>query len=124
MPGRIEVDTPVAVGDAGLLLSLRRAQRQHGLLDRVDVVDRHVDVELLRHLRVGPGRCHVAGGELERQLPAGVGEVDPVVPASVATRCRRCPSACRPVANGNPEVFRVQPLPPRLRSRRRPAGRG
>ena len=47
MAGRVEVDAPVAVGDAGLLRGLRRSQCQHGLLGRVDIIDRHVDVELL-----------------------------------------------------------------------------
>jgi hypothetical protein len=38
MAGWVEVNAPVAVGDAGLLRGLRRSQRQHGLLGRVDIV--------------------------------------------------------------------------------------
>src|SRR3954447_9723483 len=61
-----------AEGRPRLVLVLRRAELEHGGLCRVEVVDRDVDVHLLRYLLPGPAR----GGVLVHLLePDGVAVV-------------------------------------------------
>ena len=55
MADGVEIDPPVrALVDPGLQVGTTGAERQDLLLGLVDVIDGHVDVELLSVLRAGP----------------------------------------------------------------------
>jgi hypothetical protein len=66
--GRVEVHPErVACCLAWLYFVLRSAQRQHPRLDRVNVIDGYVEVELLRPLAIRPGRRSELVDQLECQ---------------------------------------------------------
>ena len=60
MARRIEVDV-ISLGNGS------RAERPNGLVGDLEVVDHHVDVELLRRRRIRPMRRYVVGRQLERE---------------------------------------------------------
>lgn len=60
MPGRVGVDV-ISLGE------LSGTERQHLALGDVQVVDHHVEVELLRSGRIRPSRPLVIESELKRE---------------------------------------------------------
>lgn len=80
MTGRIDVDAERVAFDLTRLYGvLRRAERQQLWLDRVDVIDRQVEVELLRPLTRRPRRRREIVGPLERHAQTVDVEDDPVI---------------------------------------------
>jgi hypothetical protein len=79
MTGRIGIDV--------LAVALCRTQRQHSWARCCNVLDHDVEVELLRHGGIRPGRWPVAGGTLECQARGRIagGDHDPVA----VTVCHR-----------------------------------
>lgn len=80
MAGRVEVHPErVACCLAWLHFVLRSAQRQHPRLDRVNVIDGYVEVELLRRLAIRPGRRSEPLDQLECQTQPLEREDHPVL---------------------------------------------
>ena len=80
MAGWIEVHPKrIACRHAWLHCMLRCSERQHLGLDRVDIVDRYVEVELLRPFARRPRRRGELVSQLERQSQPIYRENDPVL---------------------------------------------
>ena len=80
MAGGIEVHPErVACRLAWLHCVLRCSERKHLGLDRVDIVDGHIEMELLRSLARRPRRRRELLGLLERQSQPIAREHDPVI---------------------------------------------
>jgi hypothetical protein len=76
----IEVDTERVAGRlAWLYCMLRCSEGKYLGLDPVDIIDGHVEVELLRPLTGGPGWRGKLVSQLERQAQTVDGDDDPVV---------------------------------------------
>jgi hypothetical protein len=81
--GRIEVDTERVVRFiAGLCRMLRGPECEYLGLDRVDIVDGHIEVKLLRSFAGRPRRRRILLRQLERQTQTVDREDDPVVVAN------------------------------------------
>src|SRR4051794_40702036 len=84
VPGRIEEH---AEGRAGLVIRLGGTDGQHPALSLVEIGNVEVEVDLLGHVLVGPGRGPVTVDALERQRPlAARVELDPRVVGTVVER--------------------------------------
>ncbi len=77
MPGRVEVDPEVILAVVGI----GRAQVENLLFGHIEIIDLHVEVQLLRHELAGPLRRRVRGDELEGDPgpTARRGKGDPVL---------------------------------------------
>ena len=80
MTGRVKVNPErVTRCLAWLHFVLRSTQRQHPRLDRVDVINGYVEVELLRPLAIRPGRRSEPFHQLERQTQPVHRKDDPIL---------------------------------------------